>query len=130
MQSIQGTGTGTGGNGDDSTPEPTEEPPGRQIPGEVSNDLTGLEVVDHGAAVGEGSFSGTVTVRNDGEETATLVDHAIDFKLYDADDSILTTVGTWGSENKEPAPGEESVMEFSPGPSVDADLTLAEYRRF
>ena len=121
------TDDGSTESGDDSTPtEEGEETPTRELSGEASNDLTGLEVVDHEAAVGEKSFSGTVTVRNVGDETATLVDHAIDFKLYETDESILTTIESWGSENKEPAPGEESVMEFFEGPAVDADLTLVE----
>jgi hypothetical protein len=121
------TDDGSTESGDDSTPtEEGEETPTRELSGEASNDLTGLEVVDHEAAVGEESFSGTVTVRNVGDETATLVDHAIDFKLYETDESILTSIGSWGSENKEPAPGEESVMEFFDGPAVDADFSLVE----
>jgi hypothetical protein len=115
-------------DGGDSTDD-TEDggTSGRTIPGEVSNDLTGLEVVDHEAAVGEDGFSGAVTVRNVGDETATLVDHALDFVLYDADDSVVTSVGTWGTETREPAPGEESVMEFVDGPmNDDTDFTVVE----
>jgi len=130
--SDDGGDTGEDGDneGDDSTTsesEEDEEAPARDVPGEVNNDLTGLGVVNHEAAVGEEGFSGTVTVRNVGDETATLIDHAIDFKLYDADESLVTTIGSWGSENKEPAPGEESVMEFSDGPVNDGvDFTLVE----
>jgi hypothetical protein len=114
---------------DSSTTESgaTEGTPTREISGEVSNDLTGLEVVDHEATVGEGGFAGTVTVRNVGDETATLVDHVIEFEVYDGDDSIVSSVGGWGAETKEPAPGEESVMEFFDGPvNDDIDFTQVE----
>lgn len=133
------TGTETSSNGDDTTETPsesednettdtTDDPSERQIPGEVSNDLTGLVVVDHEATIGgEDGFSGTVTIRNNGDHTTRLTDYVIKYILYDADGSIVTSVGGFRSDNPEPAAGEESANEFFPGPaSRDEDFTVVE----
>lgn len=93
----------------------------------MSNDLAGLEVIDHGAAVGEDGFSRDVTVRNVGDETTRLTSYVIEFELYDADDSIVAAISSFRSDNAEPASGEENVNEFFPGiPNEDEDFTVVE----
>lgn len=122
------SGDGNDDSGGDSTTESgeTSETSGREITGEVNNELEGLEVLDHSVHVSEDSLSGSVTLRNVGSETASLVDHEIKIRVFDAEGSVLGAVGSWGGDKRELAPDEEGVMEFSPGPAFDADLSLIE----
>jgi len=115
-------------SGDDSsTPESGEnsQTSTRQVAGEVSNDLTGFEVLEHNVRVGDDSLTGLVTLRNVGEETPTVIYHEMEIRLFDAEESIIGAIGsikiTRGS--REPAPDEEVTLEFFPGPAVDVDFS-------
>lgn len=99
---------------------------GRQITGEVNNDLSGFEVLEHSVYVSEDSLSGSVTLSNVGNETASLFDHQIDIQVFDAEGSVLGSVGSWSGDKRELGPGEEGVMEFSPRSAFDADFSLIE----
>lgn len=116
-QSTDDESTDDGDNGGTS---------GRAISGGVRNDLNGLEVVEHSATVGEDGFTGSLTVRNVGDETASLLDHEIEFELFDAEGEILAGLEGWKGETRELDPGEEGVMEFFDGPATDVDFSLVE----
>lgn len=116
MTGLVATGlAGCSGDSDDGGGTPTL--PDIEISGQqLGSTIDELSIVDQSYDILRGQrhddvhFAVTPTVRNDGDQEASLQDYQYDLTLYDRDDSDITPGNTWKARPDTVQPGETGTI--------------------